>query len=437
MSSNAPIAEFYRRHPYPKVIQVRCEPNLLDHIYYVAGGCFEHPAPLRGSQRGRMLVAGSGTSEAVNWAMSLPHFDVDAVDLSTNSIAVAQHLAEQLKLKNLTLREGNIEEGTGFDGPYDFISSMGVLHHLQQPERGLAQLVGHLAPHGVMAVMLYSDSNRWFLQRGQRLFQVLLQGLDDPEQRQAEAHAVCEAGSQNQNRLQVVFQSGVNNYHNDRSQFADTLLNPQEVSYTIPRLLEFAGSAGMRVVTPVFADIWNPRAALGEQGTKRYEQLPVEQQWEICDLILGPIFWFAMRHDSQSRTPRPCLTDEALFWQIVPMPMTATIHDVHELVIAKSGSERGTTIEPADGDQVRISRNREAWSTFHRVAATMLELIDGKQTLRQIAEAAAHQHGTTIEQAGPTLLAYLHHLIDHIGAATADVTQCHRCPARQAYTTGH
>ena len=433
MSSNETIAQFYRRHPYPKVNQVRVEPNLLDHICYVAGACFEHPAPRRGDQRGRMLVAGAGTTEAVNWALSLPHFDVDAVDLSENSIAIARHLAEQLGLTNLTLRQGNIEQGTGFEGPYDFISSMGVLHHLEHPEQGLAHLERHLALHGVMALMLYSDANRWFLQRGQRLFQLLLADLDDPNQREAAAHAVCQAGSENPNRLQVVFKSGVSNYANDPSQFADTLLNPQEVSYTIPQLLEFLASAGLQMVSPVFPDVWNPRAALGAQGTQLYEQLPPDQQWETCDLILGPLFWFAARRAADITTKRPCLADDDLFWQIVPMPMTARVHQVEELVVSQPGTERGPIVESAGNDQVRISRNREAWSTFHPVAATMLELIDGKRTVRQIAEQAAQQHGTTFDQAAPTLLPYLHHLIDHIGAATADVTQCHHCPARQAH----
>ena len=432
MSNNEHIAEFYRRHPYPKVNQLRCEPNLLDHIFYVAGACVDHPAPRRGDRRGRMLVAGSGTTEAVNWAVSLPHFDVDAVDLSENSIAIAAHLARQLHVDNLTLRQGNIEQGTGFQGPYDFISSMGVLHHLQHPERGLAQLERHLAPRGVMAMMLYSDANRWFLQRGQRLFQVLLQGVADPEQREAAAHEVCQAGSENANRLQIVFRSGVSNYENDRAQFADTLLNPQEVSYTIPRLLEFLASAGLRMLSPVFPDVWNPRAALGQQGTQLYEQLPVEQQWEICDLVLGPLFWFAARRAADAPAQRPCLTDEELFWQIVPLPMTATIYPVQDLAVTQPGAERGPIIEPAGADAVRISRNREAWSTFHPVAAVMLELMDGRRTLRQIAELAAQQQGTTFEQARPTLAAYLHHLIDHIGAATADLTQCQHCPARQA-----
>ena len=61
----------------------------------------------------------------------------------------------------------------------------------------------------------------------------------------------------------------------------------------------------------------------------------------------------------------------------------------------------------------------------------MLELMDGKRTLRQVAELAASKHNTPFDKAAPTLLAYLRHLIDQVGVATTDVTQCHDCPARR------
>ena len=51
---------------------------------------------------------------------------------------------------------------------------------------------------------------------------------------------------------------------------------------------------------------------------------------------------------------------------------------------------------------------------------------------KEIAELAAEKHGSTFDQTAPTLLAYLHHMIDQIGIATADITQCHDCPARNA-----
>jgi SAM-dependent methyltransferase len=422
VNSNQPIAEFYRQHPYPLVRQVRAEPILLDHHFYQAHACYEDR-----SNR-KMLVAGCGTTEAVNWALSLPDWQVDAVDLSDNSIAIARHLADQLDVKNLTIRLGNIEAGEGFDGPYTFINSQGVLHHFNDPAKGLAQLEKHLSPGGVMSLMLYSDSNRWFLQRGQRLFQLLLDQVE--EDREQAAYEVCRTGSTSPNRLQTVFQSGVKNFEQDRPQFADTLLNPQEVSYTIPSLIDWLASAGMEMICPVYPDVWNPRAALGEKGAKLYDQLSPTQQWEVCDLVIGPLFFFVARRVADRGPQRPCATEDDLFWQIVPRVFSATVYDVKELAVIQPPTTRSPIIEQA-GNNIRISRNKEAWSGFHPVAASLLQLIDGKRTLRQIAEQAATQHGATFEQVEDMLRGYLHHIIEQQGLAAADVSHCTNCPLRK------
>jgi len=431
MNDNEAIADFYRRHPYPLVSQVRAEPNLLDHIFYRAHACHSHPAPRFGSTRGRMLVAGSGTTEAVNWALSLPHFDVEGVDLSENSIAIANHLAEQMGVANLTLRRGNLEAGEGLHGPYDFISSQGVLHHLKNPAAGVLQLEKHLAPNGVMALMVYSDANRWFLQRGQRLFQLLTAQIENHQARESLAYSVCKTGAATANRLQVVFKSGVKNYEHDRPQFNDTLLNPQEVSYTIPSFAELLATAGLKIVEPVFADLWDPRGSLGPEGAAAYDKLERMAQLEVCDLVIGPLYYFVIRRAGDPIVPRPCIADDDLFWQTVPTPMQANICAVTDLLVQKPGSNRGPLVEPAGGDQIRISRNREAWSQFHEVAATMLKEMDGKRTCREIATAAATRHGATFEAVAPTLLAFLRHLVDNTAVATVDVTQCHNCPLRK------
>lgn len=427
MSSNQPIAEFYRQHPYPLVSQVRAEPILLDHLFYQAHACYEDR-----SNR-KMLVAGCGTTEAVNWAMSLPDWQVDAVDLSDNSIAIARHLADQLDVKNLTLRRGNIQEGEGFDGPYDFINSQGVLHHLSDPAKGLAQLEKQLSPRGVMSLMLYSDSNRWFLQRGQRLFQLLLDQVEGD--REKTAYDICRSGIASPNRLQTVFQSGVKNYEHDRPQFADTLLNPQEVSYTIPGLIEWLAGAGMEMISPVYPEVWNPVASLGEQGAMLYAALSPSQQWEVCDLVIGPLFFFVSRRTADRGPARPCDAEDDLFWQIVPRSFSAMVYDVKELAVIKPGSARVPIIEQV-GDNVRISRNKEAWSGFHPAAVALLQLMDGKRTLRQIAEQAATQHGATFEQTKDMLQGYLKHMMQQQGLAAADVSHCQNCPLREFGVAG-
>ena len=256
------ISEFYKRYPYPKVDKVEFDFNLLDHFKYLAEQCSTYASTRCTPQKqGRMLIAGCGTREAVTWAFSLPHYQIDAIDISARSIAISQALADQLKLSNIRFIEANFELNEGLDGPYDFIHSYGVLHHLKSPERGLAVLESALAPNGLMSIMVYNDANRLPLQRAQRLISMIT-GDVDPSHRERIAHSIVSRGSKVPNRLQSVFMSATQNYENDPSQFADTMLNPQEVSYTIPTLVEFLQSSGLEISSPALPINWQAHLLL-------------------------------------------------------------------------------------------------------------------------------------------------------------------------------
>ena len=51
------------------------------------------------------------------------------------------------------------------------------------------------------------------------------------------AHRLIERGANTSNRLQGVFQRAFGETKDNPQQFADTMLNPREVSYTIPSLI--------------------------------------------------------------------------------------------------------------------------------------------------------------------------------------------------------
>ena len=64
------------------------------------------------------------------------------------------------------------------DGPaggFDVILSSGVVHHLVDPLAGLQRLREHLAPHGVLSLMVYGRHGRESLYR-------VVQGLSAEEE---------------------------------------------------------------------------------------------------------------------------------------------------------------------------------------------------------------------------------------------------------------
>jgi SAM-dependent methyltransferase len=116
--------------------------------------------PTSGAGR-RVLVAGCGTGrEALELALLLPAARVLGLDLSRNSLAYAARKALELGAANLCLRQADLLELEQLPETFDLISCVGVLHHLQQPLRGLQQLVRRLRPSGAMLIGLYSTIAR-------------------------------------------------------------------------------------------------------------------------------------------------------------------------------------------------------------------------------------------------------------------------------------
>ena len=420
-----PIGEFYDRYPYPRVDKIECDLNLLDHMHYLADTCFDQVASRRSGVGGRMLIAGCGTREAVGWALACPQWRVDAVDVSGASIAIAQKLAEQLDVADrINFRCADFEQGQGLDGPYEFISSSGVLHHLASPPRGLGQLEKHLAPNGVMALMVYSHTNRSNHQHAQRVLGLLTKDIDDAQA----ALEICRTGSTTANRLSQTFKNAVDQYEHDRPQFADTMLNPRETSYSIPQLVEFLATAELDLVSPVMPILWCPQQCLPAAAYDRYLKLPLLERLDVSDRLKSPLFWVLAKRKSEITQRRCCSENDELFWQIVPMAKALSVHPVDKLVV-KSAIPWEIPIKPSEQDGVTI-HSYSSWSSFHRIARDLLELVDGQRTLEQIGRTAAHMHGVSFDEIKETIKRYFRRLIDDMLLATPDVTQCHECPLR-------
>jgi SAM-dependent methyltransferase len=109
----------------------------------------------------RVLVAGCGTGrEALELALLLPAARVLGLDLSRRSLAYAARKALELGAANLCLQQADLLELEQLPETFELISCVGVLHHLEQPARGLQQLVQRLQPRGVLRVGLYSTLAR-------------------------------------------------------------------------------------------------------------------------------------------------------------------------------------------------------------------------------------------------------------------------------------
>ena len=431
--ARAAMRAFYERHPYPQLDQIEYDRLMLDQVAYLAGTCATNRLGNSGDARGRMLIAGCGTREAVTWGLSLPRFDVDAVDLSEASLELSRHLCTRLGLTNVRHRQGNFEYGEGPEGLYDFISSFGVLHHLESPERGLAVLERHLAPGGTMAIMVYSRTQRLALENVQRMIRILAGPEATPERLSEVALALCTVGGQTDNRLTRLFRHGLENHKNNPPQFADTLLNPRERCYTIPELAEFLGAAGLEIVAPMQPVFWDVRGYLDDALYAAFAARPLLERLEIVDHLIGPMFWVIVRRTSERVAPRPCDTDAGLFWDIVPMPMDTGTWPMVRHEPARAPLPAGLDVRPIEGsEQLLMGRHSAAARPFHPIALKMVRLFDGRRTFGEIAREACRQEGVPFEAVEAALASILRMLVEQMAVAAPDPLRCARCPNRCA-----
>ena len=158
----------YELYPYPPRDPrkeagqpIAGSPSDLDELaHFVFGGRLAFGRPLRA------LIAGGGTGDALimlaeGCARAGLPADITYLDLSRASRSVAEARAEARGLAGITFLTGSLLEVEQIaPGPYDYIDCCGVLHHLDDPEYGLAALTACLAPGGGLGLMLYAPYGR-------------------------------------------------------------------------------------------------------------------------------------------------------------------------------------------------------------------------------------------------------------------------------------
>ena len=189
-----------------------------------------------------------------------------AVDISAGALAVARERTSRSgaagQVAALRIEQRSLLDLAG-EGPFDYINSVGVLHHLDRPEAGLRALAALLRPGGRLHLFLYADGGRWEIQRTQRALSLMGVGSGAEGLRLGRELLATLPES---NRLR--------RHHEQRwaldtaadANFADMYLHPQETSYDLERLFRFIDSPGLRFAGFSNPEVWDP-ARLLERGT--------------------------------------------------------------------------------------------------------------------------------------------------------------------------
>ena len=105
-----------------------------------------------------ILIAGCGTgSHPITTAQRFPNARVLAIDISLSSLAYARRKTRESSINNISYAQADILNLGSSERAFDLIESIGVLHHLADPERGVA--------HSDLAPASRRPDAGWALQR--------------------------------------------------------------------------------------------------------------------------------------------------------------------------------------------------------------------------------------------------------------------------------
>jgi len=307
------VSAFYDRFPFPgDPLQDGPPPGYNWRWCHQSVLAAVHGVLPAGSERPRILDAGCGTGVSTDYLCHLnPGADVLGIDISAGALAVARERLQRsgaaAQVRSLRQEQRSLLDLES-EGPFDYINSVGVLHHLDQPESGLRSLAGCLAPDGLLHLFLYADAGRWEIHRTQQALTLLEVGTGSDGLRLGrELLESLPVG----NRLA--------RHHRERwavdcaadANFADMYLHPQETSYNLDRLFGFIETADLHFAGFSNPEIWDPARLLQGELLERARALPQRQQWLLVEQLDPDISHFEFFLSAAPVAAMP-LTDEAL-----------------------------------------------------------------------------------------------------------------------------
>ena len=233
---------------------------------------------------GSVLVAGSGTSQAVRHALRHPRGRVVGIDVSATSIEHSRALAAHHQVVNLELHPLPIEEVAHLGQRFDHVVCTGVLHHLADPELGLRRLREMLAPGGALTLMVYARFGRAGVYLIQEYCRRLGVGTTPDELIDLVATLREIPRGHPLSRLLRETRDFA-----DDGALADALCNPRDVAYSVPELFDLLEAAGLRFgrwqrQAPYLPDC----GAIGETPhADRIAEMTPGEQFALMELFRG------------------------------------------------------------------------------------------------------------------------------------------------------
>ncbi len=307
----------YEKLPYPFRDPDDDKKNLtmplIDNLMVVNQRCYQGKKNFH--DEFRVLVAGGGTGDASTYLAVqtawLPNAKVVYVDLSTESMKIAK---QRLHNQAVRLAHPDIEKVVEFHhgslldvekmglGRFDYINCSGVLHHLKDPDEGLAALRSVLKDDGAMSIMVYGQVGRTTIYQVQEMMRIVNRNVEDMDEKIKNTNLFLRyLPPCNLHRLGGRWGANESN----PIEIYDLFLHSQDRAYTIDQLYEWVQGCGMHIAAfssgqhSFLAPEMYPHA-LSRKIRERIKRMSVRDQRVFSEVLYGHINKFEFHITPQS-----------------------------------------------------------------------------------------------------------------------------------------
>lgn len=286
------VSAFYDQFPFPGDGLADCPPPgynwrwCFDVAYSSCTGAL--PNFNCKSSSPKILDAGCGTGVSTDYLAHLnPGAEIVAIDISKKALDIASERLLRSGAKDIA--KVSFENQNLFNMAYtdyfDFINSVGVLHHLDQPAKGLKKLDSLIKKGGILHIFLYAESGRREIRSFQRVLSALGAKPNDEGVNLARKLLFQLPKS---NPLRRNYDEKWSDECALDVNFADMYLHPQEVNFTLDSLFEMIGKTDLIFLGFSNPKDWDPSRFLSGELLSIAKSLPLRQQWKLIeDLDLG------------------------------------------------------------------------------------------------------------------------------------------------------
>lgn len=344
------------------------------------------------SKNFRTLIAGGGTGDStIMMAEQLKGFNADIVhlDISQASIEIAQNRAKVRGLDNITWIHGSLLDAKKIlKGKFDHINCIGVLHHLESPEEGLAALNSVLKDNGVMEIMLYAKYGREGVYQIQNLMRILNQNENNMQSKIDNCKSILKdlpltSGFQAIHHLFAEMKT-----HGDVGIY-DLLLHSNDVAYSVPDIYKFLSGSNLKLTHFFFdqyhekgRDLYKLESYIQDKNMKKLvSKLSLEDRQAAAELMYGKIIKHHF-YASKKETPIPTINDLDNIPSLSMVLGSSAYKEIYN--ITKAFSVGQDIICKAHNLEVRFKKTANTESIFNS--------MDGYKTLKDIFKEVRESH---------------------------------------------